>query len=287
MLSLSEHYSQPISANMSILSIPDLHVFIPDVHLYDETFLQNCIQKRIQALQCEGLESYRLLLDHHQEERLHLQKSLQVSYSEFFRNSLTFSVLEKVVLPEMIQHAILKKQSKLRFWSMACASGQEVYSLAMLLEESLERQKVPFHYQVFATDQSKTEIAFASSGCYSATELANVSLKRLNRWFTRTKEGYEVKDELRKNIHFSVFDVVSDQNACPPESIFGDFDLILCANLLFYYQSESQETILQKAQAVLSKGGFLVTGEVERAIVKQQWFKESYPNAAIFTKYHE
>lgn len=251
---------------------------------YEEDFIHRSIEKRIQDIHWVGTESYWLELENNEEERNHFLKSLQVSYSEFFRNSLTFAVLEKLVLPELIQQAIRNKHNKLRIWSMACAFGQEVYSLAMLLEEYLENESNSIQYSIVASDYSASEIEQSREGLYSASALGNVSLKRLDRWFTKKKDGFEIKDELRKKIDFSVFDFVSDARGCPPDSIFGDFDLIICANLLFYYKPDFQNAILDKAGKALSKGGYLVTGEVERPILLRNLFKEIYPNSAIFHK---
>ncbi len=255
-----------------------------NVSSYEEAFIHRSIEKRIQDTHWVGTDSYWQELENNEEERNHFLKSLQVCYSEFFRNSLTFAVLEKLVLPELIQQAIRKKRNKLRIWSMACASGQEVYSLAMLLEEYVEHVKTPIQYSIVASDHSKSEIEHSRKGIYSASALGNVSLKRLDRWFTKKKEGFEVKDEIRKKIDFSVFDLVSDARACPPDSIFGDFDLIVCANLLFYYKPEYQNAILEKAIRSLSNGGYLVTGEVERPTLLRNLFKETYPYSAIFHK---
>ena len=251
---------------------------------YEETFIHRSIEKRIQEISWVGTDSYWLELENNEVERNHFLKLLQVSYSEFFRNPLTFAVLEKVVLPELIQQAVRNKHNKLRICSMACASGQEVYSLAMLLEEYLENESNPIQYSIVASDQSKSEIEQSRKGFYSNSALGNVSLKRLDRWFTKKNEGYQIKDELREKIDFSVFNVVSDARGCPPDSIFGDFDLIICANLLFYYKQEFQDAILDKAGKALSKVGYLVTGEVERPILIRNSFKEIYPFAAIFHK---
>ncbi len=263
---------------------PHIKLVLPDFSVYDEAFLLGSIRKRMQLLHFEGLEIYHKELEQNEEERAYFQKSLQVSYSEFFRNSLSFAVLEKMVLPEIIQQAIRNNRSTIRIWSMACASGQEPYSLAMLLEEYMEKLDKPFPYQLFATDQSASEIDFASKGCYDTASLSNISLKRLDRWFVRKKEGYRVKEELCKHIHFAVFDALTDPLSCPPESIFGDFDLIICANILFYYTKESQKIILDKAETSLSSRGHLLTGEVERNILKNRMFKEIYPYSAIFQK---
>ena len=255
-----------------------------NISVYEEVFIHRSIEKRIQDINWVGTESYWLELENNEVERNHFLKSLQVSYSEFFRNPLTFAVLEKLVLPELIQQAVRNKHNKLRIWSMACASGQEVYSLAMLLEEYLEIESNPIQYSIVASDQSKSEIEQSKKGFYSYSALGNVSLKRLDRWFTKKNEGYQIKDELRERIDFSVFNVVSDARGCPPESVFGDFDLIISANILFYYKPEYQKIILDKAGKALSKGGYLVTGEVERPILLHHLFKEIYPFSAVFHK---
>ncbi|HET9572029.1 MAG TPA: CheR family methyltransferase [Bacteroidales bacterium] len=259
-------------------------LILPDVSVYDEAFLLQSIRKRMQILNYQNPEHYQLELEQNVAERILLMKSLQVSYSEFFRNSLTFSVLEKLILPELIQKTILHGSSNLRFWSMACASGQEPYSLAMMMEEYMEKLDRPLAYQLFATDHNEAEIEIASRGFYTDACMSNMSLKRLDRWFVRAKNGYVVKDELRKHIQFSVFDVVSNPLSSPPESIFGSFDLILCANLLFYYNKETQKVILDKAESSLSNQGYLLTGEVERNLLNDRMFKETYPYSAIFKK---
>jgi len=255
-----------------------------NVSAYDEAFINSSIQKRLQDKHTVGSETYRLELENNVEEQTLFMKSLQVSYTEFFRNPLTFAVLEKVVLPELIQRSIRKQHNKLRIWSMACASGQEAYSLAMLLEEYLENEPSTIQYQIFASDHSVSEIEKSKNGFYEASSLGNMSLKRLDRWFTKKKEGYKIKDEIRNKIEFSVFDVVSDVGGAPPESIFGDFDLVFCANLLFYYKPEYQIAILEKAVKGLSSGGYLVTGEVERPLIIRNSFQEIYPFSAIFHK---
>jgi len=255
-----------------------------NVSAYDEAFIHQSIEKRLQTNDSAGTEAYRLELENNVDERTLFMKSLQVSYSEFFRTPLTFAVLEKLVLPELIQHAIRHHHNKLRIWSMACASGQEVYSLAMLLEEQLEKETNPIEYRIFASDHNVSEIVQSRIGVYDVSSLGNMSLKRLNRWFTKGKEGYKIKDEIRNKIDFSVFDLVSNAGGAPPESIFGGFDLIFCANLLFYYKPEFQKRILEKAVKALANGGYLVTGEVERPLLMQNSFKEIYPYSAIFHK---
>lgn len=256
---------------------------ISELTMYDDAFVRTCIQKRMELLGHSSSENYLKTLELDQAERSSLLHSLQVSYSEFFRNPLTFAVLEKVILPELIQRANRNNRSQLRIWSMACASGQELYSLAILLEEVLELQQSNLQYQLFGSDSNESAILSANIGWFEKSALGNVTSRRLDRWFVKEREGFRIKDELKKHVHFSVFDLNAEVLQSPSESIFGGFDLLFCANILFYYHAERQERILQKATSVLSKGGYLITGEVERCILQRKNFKEHTPNSAIFS----
>jgi chemotaxis protein methyltransferase CheR len=152
----------------------------------------------------------------------------------------------------------------------------------MLLSEFTNDNKIKF--RIFATDQSEEQIEYAKKGVYKLSELRSLNVGRLANWFTKEGDNYSVKPELKEHIEFSTFDLFSKEFSSPPTSIFGDFDLILCANLLFYYKPEFQKLILKKVKNCLSTDGFLVTGETEREILMQQRFKEVYPSSAIFKK---
>jgi len=111
-----------------------------------------------------------------------------------------------------------------------------------------------------------------------------LTLKRKNEWFTKKGDASVVKNQIKEKVDFSVFDLLNDQSNCPPASIFGDFDIIFCANILFYFKREFRNKILEKLSYSLAKGGLLITGETEREILIQQNYKEVYPQSAIFCK---
>ncbi len=207
-------------------------------------------------------------------------QSLFVSYSEFFRNSLTFSVLEHEVLPSLISKKLADNQQEVRIWSAACAGGQEAYSLAILFKEMNFRQKI--NIRIFATDHSEKEIEKAKKGYFCYSDLNQISLKRLDKWFIKEGETYKVKEELKEIIDFSVFDLLDKHSQCPPASIFCDFDLIICANILFYYKPDIRKEIIMKMRKSLSEIGYFVTGEIEREILTQYKFQEVFPKSSIF-----
>ena len=136
--------------------------------------------------------------------------------------------------------------------------------------EDLKDIKVEgINYRIFATDQCEAQIEEARNGTYSVAALNNMNLKRVSQWFTKRGDTYSVKQELKKNIDFSVFDLFSEQFSSPPSSIFGDFDLVICANLLFYYRPEFQKVIVAKTGSSLANNGYLVVGETERDILQK------------------
>jgi chemotaxis methyl-accepting protein methylase len=177
---------------------------------------------------------------------------------------------------------IRRGRKELRIWSAACAGGQEAYSLAILLEELKNGDSEKFNYRIFATDQDESRIGEARKGQYPVASMGGLTLKRVNQWFIRHGETYTAKPELKENIDFSVFDLFSENLSSPPGSIFGDFDLVICANLLFYYKNEYRKTILEKVSNALVAGGFLVVGEAERDILMNYGYREVFPQSGIF-----
>lgn len=253
-----------------------------DISKYEDSFLEKSLQKRIAETHCGSQEAYCNLLEENNQESTKFLESLHNSYSEFFRNPLTFSVLEKIVIPSIVRKKADSKRNEIRIWSAACAGGQETYSLAMLLKEFKNSNGETINFRIFATDQSELQVSEARKGQYSPAALNNISLKRVNQWFIKQGDTYTVRQELKENIDFSVFDLFGKEFSCPPTSIFGDFDLVVCANLLFYYKPEFQKRILEKAGNCLKKGGSLITGETEREILMQHNFQEVFPQSAIF-----
>ncbi len=250
--------------------------------IYEPAFLQASIEKRLQETGCGSVEEYCGYWEQNPVEEQILRASLHNHFSEFFRDPLTFAILECSVLPELIQKKKNDKRSEIRIWSAGCAAGQEPYSLAILLEEALGNYHPGMTYRIFATDVDETQLNEARLGYYPAAALGKLSLKRAETWFTWQGGGYVVKDALKNNINFSTFDLIQEERGSPPASIFGDFDLLVCCNLLIYYQPETRALILDRFEHSLARGGTLVAGAAERRVVLAHHFREVYPQAAIF-----
>ena len=255
-----------------------------DVSKYDDVFLYKILQQRIAETLCETEATYYALLEQHTEEVKLFGEALQINYSEFFRNSLTFAVLEHIIFPSLMIKKKTHKNKEIRIWSAACASGQEAYSLAILLEELKLRHSEKFNYRIFATDQSEIHLKHARSGNYEKSALNMLSVKRINQCFVKHGDTYSIKAELKEKIDFSVFDLLNEQLASPSVSIYGDFDLVVAANLLFYYKPEYRKKILNKICNALNDEGFLICGETEREIYLNNNLMEVFPHSAIFRK---
>ena len=253
-----------------------------DLSKYEDVFLYKSVLRRMKDTFSDTENAYCSYLEQSPGESELFIKSLQISYTEFFRNPLTFSVLEKIIIPSLVMKKANSSRNEIRIWSAACAAGQETYSLAMLINEFLNGNGEKINYRIFATDQSETQIQEARSGLYPESALNCLSMKRVKQWFTNHGGIYSLKPELKENIEFSVFDLLSDRFSCPPTSIFGDFDLIVCANLLFYFKPDYQNKIIKKVTGCLSKNGYLVTGETERELIMKAGLHEVYPQTGIF-----
>jgi len=255
------------------------------VAVYDPPFFKTSVDKRRLRQPPETLRAYgkRLALDRTEADALFA--SLRICHSEFFRNSLTFALLERAILPALMNRTKPENGREIRVWCAGCAAGQEAYSIAILLDDLASASQSDVPYRIFATDVSEAALATGREGRYPADALQNVPLKYVERCFTRGGDGYEVVARLKERVDFSYFDLISAPMACPPVSIFGDFDLAFCSNLLYYYKEEARRKILKKIYECLAPDGYLVTDEAEKLIVETTGaFHPAAPPAAIFKK---
>lgn len=255
-----------------------------DISAYDHSFLHKSLAGIRSGRSSMSVSDYYDQLKTDREEACLFSASLHIGYSEFFRNPLTFAILEQIILPQLWSNKKKSKETGLRIWSAACASGQESYSLAILLDEMSENLKEKPQISIFATDNDPEELEKAQKGIYAPCSLSKVTLKRIKNYFTQVGDNYEISTEVRKYVDFSHFDLLSDQRSCPVPSLYGNFDLVFCSNLLFYYNPESRRAIIDKISKTMSPGAFLVTGETEREILLKCNFQEVYENSAIFKK---
>ncbi len=204
---------------------------------------------------------------------------LNVNFSVFFRNTFTYSVLEHIVIPALFRSST---DREIRVWSAACSSGQEPYSIAILFDELAKSGPRGRKYRIIASDINDSELESAGRAIYSPSSVDNVSLGRVKNYFTKHNDQYHLSSHIKESVDFSRFNLLDSEACCPPASIFGNFDLIICSNVLYYYKKEFRTIILDKIRRSMIPGGFLVTGEAEREFLLENGFYEFYTGSAIF-----
>ena len=224
---------------------------------------QEKIVSRMAALGISRPMSYLDLVRNDPVESQVIVNELTVYVSRFFRNPLTFEILSAVVLPELIREKQDTGDATLKIWSAGCAAGEEPYSVAILLKELMQQARDRCNVQIFATDIDKRLLARAQRGRYPPEQLQDVKHKWVETYFTLKNEQFFLNDEIREMVHFSRYDMTDPKTYVPPESVFGNFDLVLCRNLLIYYSSEHQNLIFDKLHRSLAVKGCLVLGTAE------------------------
>jgi len=216
------------------------------------------LERRLHATGAKTYLDYMRILDTYPEEYEKLADDLTIKVSGFFRSPYTFLQVSRLVLPELVSYKKNRRQQELRFWSTACARGEEPYSIAMLLDDFLEHRLGDFNISIDATDISRHALHEAQTGRYSPKEIGGLSPAILKNYFTRQGKDYVVNGNLRQMVNFSYFDLLSTET--PP---FMNLDCIFCCNILIYLQKQLQEKVLDMLYDSLATPGYLVLGEVE------------------------
>jgi two-component system CheB/CheR fusion protein len=227
-----------------------------DFTLYKPGTLLRRIERRIglAGLEVADLGAYLTRLDKDDKELDLLAKDLLINVTSFFRDPQVFDQLSESALPALIGEC--KPGQALRVWIAGCSTGEETYSLAMLLREQISLKKANIKLQIFASDLDADAVATAREGVYPLAIEEDVSGERLARFFSKQDDGYRILPELRALVVFTVQDVLAD----PP---FSRLDLISCRNLLIYLQPEAQARVISIFHFALRAGGLLLLGASE------------------------
>lgn len=241
--------------------------FLYETRGYDFTgnnpaMLDRRISHRLTCTRSKSQSEYFELLKSDGNEADNLIDVLTINVSRFFRDPLCFEYISSVLLPEIIQKKINTGNS-LRVWSAGCSSGEEPYSIAILINEFLKKEKLPIDVQIFATDLDKKILAKASKAEYKLDSVKNIKHNLLNKYFIVDKENYILCDEIKKMVKFSFFDLLDRKKHVPAESIFGNFDIVLCRNVLIYFNIEHQNEIFSKLAYAVKSKGYMILGEAE------------------------
>ena len=221
---------------------------------YKPGTLMRRLQRRLHVVETPTLSAYARLIREQPQEAVLLMKDLLISVTHFFRDPEAFAVLEQKVVPRLFENKGVDDQ--VRIWVAGCATGEEAYSIGMLVSEYLDGMTDPPHVQVFATDLDEDAITVAREGFYTEADVVDVPEKRLERFFHREPTGYRVRRELREMMLFAHHNVIKD----PP---FSHLDFVSCRNLLIYLNRAIQERILETFHFALRPSALLMLGPSE------------------------
>ncbi|KAF0094845.1 MAG: two-component system chemotaxis family CheB/CheR fusion protein [Puniceicoccaceae bacterium 5H] len=212
------------------------------------------IRRRMQLSNQPSLEGYVQYLREEPEEVARLADDMLITVTNFFRDAAVFRYLEEEVLPGIL--AQKSNAENIRVWSVGCASGEEAYSLAMLLLEASDKLDHPPVFQVFASDLHDASLARGRDGFYPESIESDVSPERLRRFFRQESGGYRIRNEVRELVVFAPHNLLKD----PP---FSRIDLVCCRNLLIYLQRDVQQDIIELFHYALRAEGMMLLGSSE------------------------
>jgi two-component system, chemotaxis family, CheB/CheR fusion protein len=226
-----------------------------DFRSYKRPTILRRLGRRMAATGCKSLDEYSTYVEEHPEEYRQLIGAFLIKVTEFFRDPDLFDYLKEEVLPELIEEA-REEENQLRIWSAGCATGEEAYSLAILVSEALGQEAGFFNVRIFATDIDEDAVRFARRGLYLPSALKGLSEEQIRRYFVEEDGSYQVKKQIRGMIVFGEHDLAQ-------RSPFPHVDLVVSRNVLIYFSNELQRRALQLFAYSLRDGGYLVMGKAE------------------------
>lgn len=246
-----------------------------DFSRYKHNTICRRLERRMHVHQFEKLDDYIRYVRESDRETEILFNDLLIGVTSFFRDPAVFDVLKSNIAPMISGRSA---EASLRVWIAGCATGEEAYSVAILMHECMEEALHHCHVQIFATDLDESAIGFARVACYSANMIAGLNEQRLERYFTKTQHGdFVVKRVIREMVVFAPQNVIAD----PP---FTNLDLLCCRNMLIYFQPELQQELLSTFQYSLKPDGLLLLGPAETIGRKTDQFTSLDKQARLYRR---
>jgi two-component system CheB/CheR fusion protein len=235
-----------------------------DFSRYKSTTVRRRIGRRMMLLRIEGVGDYVRHAEQHPAELRDLYRDLLISVTSFFRDPDSFEALAQRLGGALAERA--DDQRAIRVWVPGCATGEEVYSLAICLHETLQERLLALPLQLFGTDISEVALERARHGIYPDVIVDDISPDRLRRFFTRTDGSYQINKIIRECCIFARHDIIKD----PP---FSNLDLVSCRNVLIYLDQAAQRRVLPVFHYALRPTGFLLLGTAETTAAAADLFK--------------
>lgn len=243
---------------------------------YKPATIQRRMERRMQLATVSNLSEYQELVETNRDEADALFRDLLVEVTRFFRDPEAFELLRDKVIPQLIRDS--KDDDEFRGWVCGCATGEEAYSIAMLVHDCMSRaSELQKPFKIFATDVHPNSVEFAGEGIFSERSLEKLPEDFRKRYFTKVENGFKVKQEIRQRIIFAINDATKD----PP---FTKLNLVSCRNMLIYLLPEAQRRILSVFHFGLKKNGVLFLGPSETVADLGNEFEEVDRHWRMFRK---
>jgi two-component system, chemotaxis family, CheB/CheR fusion protein len=242
---------------------------------YKRTSLTRRIDKRMQEVRADGYLSYLDHLEVDPEEFAQLFNTILLNVTSFFRDPPAWEYLSAEILPKLV--AAKAEDEPIRIWSAGCASGEEAYTLAMVVAEALGLEAVRERVKIYATDVDEEALSQARQARYTAKQVEGVPPELLERYFERNGDGYMVSKDLRRSVIFGRHDLIQD-------APISRIDLLVCRNTLMYLNSETQAQVLAHFSFALREGGYLLLGKAEMLLAHSNLFTSTDLKRRVFQK---
>ncbi len=230
----------------------------PDEKRY---LLESRARPRLIACDCSSFEEYVRYLqrEHDPKEITRLLNAATINETSFFRHPAQFDALEEVILPKAVERRREDGSSTVRLWSAACSAGDEAYSLAILVKERIKPQFPRMEFQIVGTDVNTEVLEEARSGHYRRRAIRNVPTAYLHKYFRRMDDIFVLHSSVREMVSFKALNLVDAQDM----RRMRDFDVIMCANVLIYFDQKQKKKVLHSMHRSLRPGGYLFVGGSE------------------------
>ena len=242
---------------------------------YKTSTLTRRIHRRYLLSGCDNIAEFISLLKTSAEERFSLRHDLLISVTQFFRDQQAWNHLAQHVIPQLINQA--QPEKELRCWVTACATGEEAYSLAMLLDEAISREHKSIRFKIFATDIDEAALAKATQGIYHQRIVNELEPHYLERYFVQKDDCWQIVRQLREKLLFAPHDLTKDAG-------FTRMNLVSCRNILIYFQPQLQQQVLRNLHYSLVNQGILFLGEAETLGYIKPEFHTLAKQAKIYQK---
>ncbi|OKH31095.1 chemotaxis protein CheR [Calothrix sp. HK-06] len=242
---------------------------------YKRTSLSRRIRKRMQTIGIETYSDYLDYLEVHSDEFIDLFNTILINVTTFFREPQAWEYIASEIIPTIINTK--QKTKPIRVWSAGCASGEETYTISMLLAEALGMEEYSTRVKVFATDVDAEALNHSRHATYSAKDVRDIPPNLLEKYFEYVNGHYVIQKELRRGVIFGRNDLVQD-------APISRIDLLICRNTLMYFNTETQSRILDRFHFALNDGGFLFLGKAEMLFTRNHSFTPVDLRSRVFSK---